>query len=470
VVPQTTPQATAGPSDLTAHPRHTSELERRETRFQGLVATWLVAYTVLWLTEGIARKWLLPGLSDPLYFSRDLITVLALAFALTGGVHPSKRRWITLAIGWTLAVSALACGQAIVTGQPALALLVGAVTYISPVTAICLLLCVTHKEKLLRRVQGVVLGVLPIQATLTIVQTSSPESSAWNTVGDTQVGFTTADDVVRATGTFIAPSVLTLYIVLAVALLLVRLVSRGFRPLSWDVILLPSAVAVVALGGSRGAVFQTSLVLIAALIWGVIVGGLTTVGLARMIGAAGATAGFTYAVLRGFPRVANAFATRFEQAAQSEDPSERILGGATGYLSIPEGAPWWGDGLGSHTLAGLAAGSRLDWIEVELTRWVAEMGPFGLILAIARQLATIALLVVAWQVTRRSGSPLVWLVAIALAPPALTGSVVAPSAQAGFLVVSVALIVLGWPAPDGVDPRPTGARGRFGHTVPTASR
>jgi hypothetical protein len=436
------------PPTSSASPQRALRNERIAQREQNWTQAWLVLFVVLWLLEGVLRKWLLPGLSDGIYFARDFATVtLFLLLLTTGSTRPSSRRLIW-ALGWGLGVGTLCMLQGIVTAQPLPSLAVGAITFTSPALAIALAFLIEDRGKVRRRVESILIAVLPVQALLTIVQTLSPEESQWNRVGDSSVGLTTTDGVVRATGTFTSPSGLTAFATVAAAVVLTRLIQRQTRP---DLVVVSTALvslaAVVTLGGSRGAILGVGGVLVAAVLF-TLAGGvqqrMSAGGLGRVIVGLVALGAFVIAMTRLFPRVVNAFSARIELASEQEDSEARLSGAAFGYLDHISMLSWWGDGMGSHTLAGIAAGSPLGWVETELDRWTAELGLIGLLLVVARQVATPALLAFAWRASNQSGSPSAFLVGVALAPTLFLGAISAPSSQSGFFVTCVVLLRLAW--------------------------
>ena len=149
---------------------------------------------------------------------------------------------------------------------------------------------------------------------------------------------------------------------------------------------------------------------------------------------------------RLFPSVTSAFARRFDEAADNESSSTRILDNAFGYWDLIPSMSWLGDGMGSHTLSGIAAGSPLGWYEIELSRWVAELGAVGLALCLVRQVAAVLLALAALRAARSAGSPLVLLVALVLGPALLYGSVSAPATLAAGAVAAMAVLRFGWPS------------------------
>lgn len=64
---------------------------------------WLIwAYLILLIVEGALRKWILPGLAEPLLIVRDPVVLLIYALALAAGVFPTNG-WFMVLVGLTVA-------------------------------------------------------------------------------------------------------------------------------------------------------------------------------------------------------------------------------------------------------------------------------------------------------------------------------------------------------------------------------
>ena len=69
---------------------------------------WLVfGYVALWVFEGALRKWLLPGLANPLLIVRDPVLLLMYGLAMAKGVFPRNAFivWIAIIAGAAMVVS-----------------------------------------------------------------------------------------------------------------------------------------------------------------------------------------------------------------------------------------------------------------------------------------------------------------------------------------------------------------------------
>jgi hypothetical protein len=390
----------------------------RVTRFAnpGLPAL-LVLYANLWIIEGALRKWIAPGLSGQLYFFRDASTVLLLAWILmarrsnirTKGTPGAAAPILKCLLAWlVMCVSALAL-QLTVNNRDLTISFVGLLSYLAPTIPVVIALLVEPDQwsELLRLLRGSILLWLPLQALLIAVQTNSPARSIWNATGaDSFASLTTANGVVRASGTFSAPSGLAAYLALVLVLLLVQKspVSPQSRPIAsaWWLMLLLG----IALCGARTVLLQSAAaVLIAALARGLAGSkGVRFLLLASTVAATAAA--LTYAA---FPAVVGSFLQRIAVANASESAPSRVAQSLFGYWETYYSTPWLGDGMGSHSQAGIALGSSLPWVEDELSRWVAELGYLGLVLALLRQLAVVGVFIsLLARCSRRKSPELDW--------------------------------------------------------------
>lgn len=420
--------------------------QRARLRTQAWLSAWFLAFIGLWLVDGALRKWAFPAASDQLYFARDAVTLLTFVAVLVAGIPRSKTQVFVPALAGVLFLTCVACAQLFLTVLPPASLVVGLLTYSVPVMAIAMVLALDDRARQLRRLQVMVLAILPVEAVLTVVQTLSPATSTWNRTGDNGTALVTSEAVVRATGTFVSPAAMTVYVILATAIVLFRLLSGGRRVNIVDLALAASCVTTITLGGSRGAVLGSLIVLAGALAWSL--GGQSSNlrRIARVGGAIGVAYLFIRIADRLFPSVTSAFARRFDEASTNESSSDRIVDSGMGHWDLVPDMSWLGDGMGSHTLSGIAAGSPLNWYEIELERWVSELGALGLALCVLRQVGAVVLVLAALRNARSSGSPLTLLASLALAPSLLYGAVIAPSSLAGGAIAAIGFIWFGWSA------------------------
>ena len=72
---------------------------------------WL--YFLLLVLEGALRKWILPGLAEPLLIVRDPVVLMIYALAFSSGVFPFRPAVLTL-----VAFAAVSLGFALIVGTP----------------------------------------------------------------------------------------------------------------------------------------------------------------------------------------------------------------------------------------------------------------------------------------------------------------------------------------------------------------
>lgn len=348
-----------------------------------------LTYVHLWILEGAFRKWI-PQLDSAFYFARDGILILGIAaiFALYG--PPTCRRWVSYVL-WGL-VSAWAILLAIQVTQldvPIMVGIAGVRNYIAPIL-LPLLIARDGFGQFVPRLFRTVALYGPIQAALTLIQVGSPRT-AWINIqtGGDEAFFTTAGGIVRASGTFSAPAGLILFATLClVAGLVITSGESGVSPwLGWLAIV--SAIVLIAIGGSRGAVFAAAFVLVAWFAHTALV--MRPRQVLGMIAVTAVGAAVGWGVINAVPAVFDAFVMRFVNASQDENTVERLGRAVFGFNDLH--IPFLGDGAGMYSSIGIALGSGKTWIEVDSARWVAELGFVGFALAWFRVLFAAALAV-----------------------------------------------------------------------------
>ena len=411
-----------------------------------VVRAWVFLYAVAWVTEGALRKWIVPGWSDLIYFGRDILTIAAFALAVSNGVPHRKVGRFTIILVTMLLAGSLAALQIMSSAQPVSVFFLGLRDLLMPLLAVTLVFLSDGRVAALRKAETVLLVAAPFQAALVIVQVTSPSTSFWNNLNvDPASILFTSGDVVRATGTFTSPAGLTAFVTLTFAVVLARVLDGQVIKRRALILGLASCLVILLLGGSRGAILNCGIILMMAMMWTVIAAKrLTTV--LRLSAALAASYFAAKLVVHLFPSVFDAFILRTEQASKSENSFSRIAESAFGYWNTS--ATPLGDGVGTHLLAGQAAGGNLGWIEGELVRWVTELGVVGLILVVARQALAISLLAITWRRSSLSREPSSWLLGIALFLTLLYGSVGSTPTQQGFTILAAALLMssLGDPA------------------------
>ena len=395
----------------------------------------MAIYVHLWIVEGALRKWI-PATATPLYVFRDavLIACIALAFAMFGA--PTRRVFATtiwlagLALVTFVAIQVIASRMDIAVG------LFGIRNYVAPIL-IAYVVWMRQLGGFLERAVRIIACWAPIQLIIVIVQVSSGVDSPINAqVGGESAYFTSAFGVVRASGTFSAPAGLIVHLTLALfaAIVMMSDSSRYSRLLA--IVCFASAIGMLAISGSRGAIFSAATVAIGWLVYTLINSSTKAIRpllIAIILGIAA-----YFAVAQLFPSVIEAFAARFENADQSEDTVARILGAMVGFANQP--VTFLGDGAGSHSTIGISVGSPHKWVEDDSSRWVAELGYLGLMLSILRFAAGIAL--GGWAILKiRQVTLPTFLAAAAMVPVALGGSITTSPTSQGFFAIALGMLL-----------------------------
>lgn len=334
----------------------------------------LFGYLAVWVLEGALRKWILPGLANPLLVIRDPILLLIYFVAYLRGVFPKG-----FFMAWIVGLGTLAAVVSIMaTATPALVMLYGLRADFLHLPLILLMPMVFNVADI-RTIGKWALLAAPFMAVLVLLQFASPPASKLNAGAGGDSGMLeSAYGHIRPSGTFSFTNGLSGFTLLTAAFFLCHLLEkRVFPRLIW-LAAAPSVVVLVALSGSRAAVGQVALMLATvALICAVqrrywkssfkliALAGLAMVALGSFAVFQQGLDVFTYrfvasgGVQSGFiNRFFNAFAVPFTIA------SDTPAGGS-------------GLGMGTNVAAGLLVGKRTFLMaEGELARVIIESGPY----------------------------------------------------------------------------------------------
>lgn len=398
-------------------------------------ALWLsTTYVHLWIVEGALRKWL-PGFEQVLYVARDGIIIFGLAWA--GLFLERKTRRGPVFWVFSISVVLLATAQVMVGLVPIVAAIVGVRSYIAPCLFAYLIWCYA-KPDIVPRIARLVAIYAPLQMGITVAQVSSPRTSWINKEVSSDVAHFANGLVVRASGSFSAPSGLSLYIPLCLALCLWMIhYCGGALNRILAILGIVSSSLVTVLSGARGTVLAFVVVLTAYLIYQLAT--LKGSGFRNALLIISASSAVGWSALQLLPTVFSSFLERFESASQAEDTSQRIAGQVFDFSLFP--FSFFGNGIGNHSVSGMAVGGSGPWVENESLKWVAEMGALGWILASIRIL--LCVVVGMWIiVSLRQNRLLAVLLAACLIPVAMYGQITQfPSAQAAFSI-SMGLLLL----------------------------
>jgi hypothetical protein len=383
-------------------------------RRQAVVLIFIV-YALL-IFEGVLRKWLLPSLSQALFFVRDPFVI---ALYLTAYRHSLVRRpgiFLYLGVGLSLIVLLLGIVQ-MSTGSAAgeSALLLAAYgwrNYFLYLPLPFVIAAVFQPDDQVRFAKLTFLLAVPM-ATLVVLQYFAPLESPIN------VGFAAdvaqqfrglslgiESDHTRPMGTFTSDIGMREFANSALAMLLALwIVPRQSRAVAtWQLALATAAVLTcLAFSGSRSAILQAAVVTAAAMVSGLLVRGVGA-GRAVVLPAALAVAAVVlYPIV--FPESYSTFMARIGNASIAEAESfrygifERASYGLFDFVNLVGAAPLVGYGLGLAGNASLVLGVQIHgftgWAENDWGRHIVDLGPIvGVALIVFRVMLT------GWVVTR----------------------------------------------------------------------
>lgn len=413
-------------------------ISQSQRRFSAIA----LIYVHLWVLEGAVRKWV-AGTDNLFYVLRDAFFLVALALLLlvSVGALPRKHRLTGPIIVTSLVLGLGAIGQVIVGMTTLPVAIMGARAYVAPLLLV-IGVCLFQPPGLYLRIARTIAHYAIPMFFLVVVQVLSSPSSPVNkeVISDTPRFIN--GTIVRAMGTFSAPAGLAAFVPIALAMSLALLMrSRKFKDTILYFVASIASIGMVALAGSRLTVLGSAFVLAAFVIRIVVSTRFDNLVRAALFTIVLATiAAMTWSTIQP---VLDSFGNRFEQAARAEDSTDRLLEQSFGFLSYP--LTPFGDGLGSHTLAGINLGSPYAWVEWDSEKWVAEMGIFGLVLALSRILiASILALGTLFTLSRRN-----WVTVMAVAavtPVMFYGQITQLPSNHAFFSIGCALIISSWGA------------------------
>lgn len=374
-------------------------------------------YFFLLIFEGALRKWVLPGLSEPLLLIRDPLALWLLFKAYQQGVWKPN---VYVHIVWAVSILAFSLAMVLGHGNVAVAIFGIRITLIQfPV--IFVIGCVFTKKDVLRL--GEVLLWINIGMTLLVaIQFFSPQSSFVNRGigGDLEgSGFGGAAGFFRVPGTFSFTNGLAFFYGLAAAFIfyfwIVKIPNKSFK-----ILLIVSTIALMAaipLSVSRTVLFQ----ILVTFIFMLIISG-SNIRILPKIGIVVLAIGLMFTIMKDIPffkTASSAFSERYTSANKAEGGMEgvvvdRFLGGMYGAIK-DESFPFWGMGLGMGTNVGakILTGKRGDGVflisEGEWGRVIGEMGVIlGFTLITLRLSLIILFLKKSWKVLH-AGNTLPWM-------------------------------------------------------------
>ena len=396
---------------------------------------WL--YLGLWVFEGALRKWIFPGLANPLLIVRDPILLLMYGLALSKGVFPRNAfvAWTAVIAGSALVVSMGA------TNTPLIVEAYGLRSDFMHLPLIFLLPAIVRREDL-RAIGKWALVVAPPMAALVLLQFGSSSGSFVNAgagAGATMLESTFGH--IRPSGTFSYTNGLGSFTSLVVAFFLYHLLEkRVFPRLLWFAAI-PSLVVLVILSGSRGAAGLVGILMATVVAISVVQARyrLSAFKLAAvvMVGI------FVIGSFAVFKQGLNIFSSRFGSVSNVQ----------TGFVgrffqtfltpfevSDEIGLGGVGLGMGTNVAAGLLVGKRQFLVaEEEGARVVMESGPLvGAAFLLLRMVLTVYLGLSAWRALRRHAATLPLLLFSTCFYSVMLGQF-AQSTELGFATITAGL-------------------------------
>ena len=410
---------------------------------------WL--YFWLLIFEGALRKWVLPGLSNPLLLVRDPVALLALWWGWPLLLQKRWRAWLLPLLG----IGLLAFVLAITAGHGDLFVAAfGARILVLQLPLIFLYAALFSRSDVVRFAWALAWLALPMTL-LIVAQSSLPSSHILNVApgGEGTAVFTGALDRFLPPGTFSFINGLTSFYTLAAAGLFIffygpRLHQRGrlftFAVAIALVLALPVSISRSLLAGY----LQVLVAVIAAL----------ALSRSRLVPLLSGLLALLLAIgiatsLPVFQATSEAFLARWTMAAAAESGDDARLGGAlgvienrvlpgfTGPLSQLESVPLLGYGIGIGTNVGAQRLSGELTFLVGEGAWEASLAELGVILGLAFLAWRVALGLWLLRLALRAalrGNRLPLILAGSSLLPMISGSFSQPTSL-GFIVVGAGL-------------------------------
>jgi hypothetical protein len=359
-----------------------------EENARRIVRALIWIYFGLLIVEGALRKWIFPGLSNPLLVVRDPVALAIYFVSLRAGVFP-RNGWF-----WSLVFIGL-CSAALTYIQ--------LMDYLPPlkITLICgygvhanffhlplifVMARVLSMEDVRRFGFWTLLILIPMTFIMVAQFEASPDSFINKTAGGEGEMMMAALGKVRTAGPFSFVIGVVLYFSLATSFLIWAILRRGIYK-NWLLIASASAWIIgIAVSGSRSAVASCAIVITALAV--VFIYRRDAVNRLGQVLLVVVIVGFVITRFKVFQEGLNVLTTRFNEVAEQTQESvarglfERVLSGITDPAHVYTQAPLLGYGLGIGTNAGaniLVGQSAFLLTEDEWSRIFLESGQiFGL--------------------------------------------------------------------------------------------
>jgi len=216
------------------------------------------AYFWLLILEGALRKWVLPGLANPLLIIRDPVVLLIYATAASQGIFPR-----TAFIPWIVVLAIVSTGVSLVAGHGSLFItLYGVRTDFLHLPLLFLLPNVFSTQDVQRIGKWLLLTALPMALLVAAQFKASPDSRlnvgvGGSVGGQIGVGF----DKIRPPGTFSFTGGLVAFVALTAAYLLSTQMRKESANGKLALVTLPAVAIMVAVSGSRASLGAVVIIL-----------------------------------------------------------------------------------------------------------------------------------------------------------------------------------------------------------------
>ncbi len=154
-------------------------------------------YAFLWVFESAFRKWILPGLSDPLLLIRDPVVLMIYSLAIMGRAFPSKNGFVI----WAILLSAFGFMTALLAGHGnVIVATYGVRTMLLHVPLIFIIPRVMDLRHVLFLARATLIVAVPM--TVLMVAQSSSSAGSWVNRGLEGVTFYSIGELYRPPGTW----------------------------------------------------------------------------------------------------------------------------------------------------------------------------------------------------------------------------------------------------------------------------
>ncbi len=391
----------------------------------------------MWVLEGALRKWILPGLANPLLVVRDPILLLIYFLAYIRGVFPKG-----FFMAWIVGLGLLAAVVSeMTTVTPIVVTLYGLRADFLHLPLILLMPMVFNVTDIRAIGKWALVGA-PLMAMLVLLQFASSPGSRLNAGAGGDSGMLeSAYGHIRPSGTFSFTNGLSGFTLLVAAFFLHHLLEKRVYPRLIWLAAAPSLVVLVALSGSRAAVGQAALMLATVLLICVLQGRYWKSSFKLM--ALAALAMVVLGSFAVFQQGLDVFTYRFVKSGGVQSGFiDRFFNAFAVPFTIASDTPAGGGGLGMGTnvAAGLLQGKRTFlFAEGELARVIMESGPYvGGMFLFLRLTLTLYLGLVAVRSLRQRANTLPALLFSACFLDLLQGQFAQPTAL-GFATIGAGL-------------------------------